>query len=764
MEHLPAGHEIGGYRIVRVAGSGAVGVVYEARHVTLGKRVAVKTLNRVFAKEPEFRARFDREAQGAASVDHPNITAVIDSGEQDGLPYLVMTYVDGPDLERILETRDEPLEPAEALLVCASVAQALDAAAAIGLAHRDVKPANILLQGWAREGSSGLPKRPHVYLTDFGLTKHNAAATVTRTGQFVGTLLYMAPEQIEGHAIPASDQYSLACVLWECIVGTPPFLPSGGSNLSLLTAHLSDPIPLISERSKGRFSRELDKVFLKGMAKKASDRYDTCTEFTDAASAVLGLAAKGETQPRRSTPGGSPDADDEPKEAPKSVWVGPRPKAKPAKPPEPETRPDPQPTTPPPADTGRTTTFTPGSTPAPPPGPVPTPTPTQPAHPTGFGHGGPSGLPPGLAPNQYQPAQQRGSGRGVLIGVVVVVLLAAVGLVVWLATSSGGNETSTTPTEQPSDVAGTDPTEATPTPSDVATTPAVDPTTPVDAPPPGVPLAQQGRIAFVGDGQVWVAGPDGARPTAVAALPGPGNGQPAWQPGGSSLAVSQGGSLVLIDPATGTSQTLTEGPGHTDPVWYPDGQRLLFSAPRPDGGRDLAVADLEGTITPLGLADRIDSGGQATVISRPAVSPVDEAIAFHANGPDGLDIWVLRPDDQLTLAAGEPGVSDFHPAFAPNGALVYSSARSGTDEVYRRQAGEAGDTLVVGPPAVAAAKDADVSPCGDYVAFQVDDADGSRIAIAPLDGGATADAVTFLPNPAGVASVTDPAWSGQACA
>ena len=290
MDVLPAGHEIGGYRIVRVAGRGAVGVVYEARHITLGKKVAIKTLNKLFAKEPEFLARFNREAEGGSSVDHPNITTVLDHGEQDGLPYLVMTYVDGPDLERILEDRDGPLEPAEAVMICTAVADALDAASKKGLSHRDVKPANILLADWDKAGEPGTKLRPQVYLTDFGLTKHNAAATVTRTGQFVGTLLYMAPEQIEGRAEPASDQYSLACVLWECLVGLPPYLPAGGSNLSLLTAHLSDPIPLVSAASKGQFSRELDTVFATAMAKKADDRYPTCIAFMEAVAEVLGLS------------------------------------------------------------------------------------------------------------------------------------------------------------------------------------------------------------------------------------------------------------------------------------------------------------------------------------------------------------------------------------------------------------------------------------------------------------------------------------------
>ena len=821
MDVLPAGHEIGGYRIVRVAGRGAVGVVYEARHLTLGKRVAIKTLNRTFAKEQEFRARFDREAEGAASLDHPNITQVFDSGEQDGLPYLVMTYIDGPDLERVLQERDRPLEPADAVLICRAVAEALDAASDIGLAHRDVKPANILLQGWEEKGDG----RTRVYLTDFGLTKHNAAATVTRTGQFVGTLLYMAPEQIEGKAVPASDQYSLACVLWECIVGLPPYLPAGGSNLSLLTAHLSDPIPVLSRESKGRFPAAADAVLAKAMAKKAEDRYPSCTAFVDAAAEALGLPVPRATPPVASGWGSAPtkapaeDTPDEDDSGPAPVTTVISPEQLRASQTSASTRPSQSASSQSPSVTpgggasgvagSASGSGVPGS------GAYQQPPHQQGGLPAGLDPsgrslqgqgwgGGPAGLPPGLPPNAYQAGRGSGSGSRTWIIVLLLVLLAVVVGVVAFLLGSGGDDSADAGTSSETAVASSseaEPGEAGLQPvsdgaagssgaseadgadgatgasgasgSDGASSSAGDPADDVgDAGPAdpsatapatsSVPAAQQGRIAFVGDGRVWVSAADGSNAQEVLEVSGPGNGQPAWQPGHEAVLAVQDGRLVLVDLESGASRVITEGPSHSDPAWFPDGQRIVFSAPDDLGGRDLFVTDLDGTITPLGLSARIDSGGSPSVLNRPAVSPVDEAIAFHVNTAEGLDIWVQLPDGEVVLAAGEPGSSDFHPTFGASGELIWSSDRSGVERVYVRRPGTTEDIEVAMPPG-ASVKDADVSPCGDVLVVQLDDpADGgSRIAYRGLGPGA--GALERMPVPEGVADATDPSWAGQSC-
>ncbi|MEE8599759.1 serine/threonine-protein kinase [Euzebya tangerina] len=291
MSDLAPGARIGPYVIRSVAGRGAVGVVYAADHEQLDRRVAIKTLNSQLVGEETYRARFLREAEGAARFDHPNIINVFDAGEHEGAPYLVMTYVTGPDLEQVLFDRGGKLEPAETVLICAAIAAALDAAGAVGLAHRDVKPANIMLEGWEPERYGGRRRRPHVYLTDFGLLKSSAQATLTKTGQFVGTLLYMSPEQINSAAVPASDQYSLACVMWECLTGDYAFRPTGNSVLSLIKAHLTADPPSISQQSGGMLPAAADAVFRRALAKDPSERFATCTEFVDHATRALGLGA-----------------------------------------------------------------------------------------------------------------------------------------------------------------------------------------------------------------------------------------------------------------------------------------------------------------------------------------------------------------------------------------------------------------------------------------------------------------------------------------
>ncbi len=412
MRDLPVGTIIGPYRIRGVAGRGAVGIVYHGVHEEHGQAVAIKTLNPSFAGEDVFRERFSREAEGAASVHHPNIIEVFDAGEYEGTPYLVMTYVAGPDLEKVLADHGGRLAPAEAVLICGLMADALDAAATQGLAHRDVKPANILLEGWQPEKYGGRRRQPHAYLTDFGLIKSSAQATMTRTGQFVGTLLYMSPEQIQSKATPASDQYSLACVLWECLTGTLPFLPTGGSTLSLLSAHLTDPVPAFHTQPGGPWPRGLDAVFQRALAKSPADRYPTCTAFMDDVTRTLGLG----TETPRVTPSPPLSATGR---IPTSATGAPSP----ADPP-PVTPPSERVYTPPP--TGGPFAQAPTGT---------TPQPGAAQFPAGLPPGLPGGLPPGLPPSAVPPKQD--SGKGPLIALAVVLLLAAAVVVAVIALSGG---------------------------------------------------------------------------------------------------------------------------------------------------------------------------------------------------------------------------------------------------------------------------------------------------------------------------------------
>jgi Protein kinase domain len=262
------GTELGGYRIVEPLGRGGTSVVYRAEHVRLERPAALKLLAPVLG-DSGFGERFLRESQLAASIDHPSIVPVYDAGEQDGLLYIAMACVDGSDLKTLL-AHGGRLPVRRALRIVGQVASALDAAHARGLVHRDVKPANILV---------GPDDR--AYLSDFGVAKDLGANGSTRTGSFVGTIEYCAPEQIEGKAVDArADVYALACVLYECLTGTPPF--HRPSEVAVLNAHLHAPPPKL-ERTASGVPAALAHVVAKALSKSPLDRYATCGEFVAAA-------------------------------------------------------------------------------------------------------------------------------------------------------------------------------------------------------------------------------------------------------------------------------------------------------------------------------------------------------------------------------------------------------------------------------------------------------------------------------------------------
>jgi serine/threonine protein kinase len=222
------GTELAGYRIQSVVGKGGMSVVYLAEHERLHRKAALKVLAPELAENESFRDRFLRESEIAAQLDHENVIPIFDAGEADGVLYIAMRYVEGTDLRERLK-RDGALEPVRALAILAQVAGALDAAHGRGLVHRDVKPANVLLAG-----------SEHVYLADFGLSKQASSISgLTATGQFVGTVDYVAPEQIQGDSVDArADEYALGCVLYECLAGAPPF--AGRGVLRIGMAHLEE--------------------------------------------------------------------------------------------------------------------------------------------------------------------------------------------------------------------------------------------------------------------------------------------------------------------------------------------------------------------------------------------------------------------------------------------------------------------------------------------------------------------------------------------
>jgi YVTN family beta-propeller protein len=246
-----------------------MGAVYRATDLRLERTVALKLIAPELAEQPRFRERFLRESRLAASLGHPHVLPVHAAGEEEGQLYLAMRFVDGEDLKSLLE-RETSLPVERALRICGQVAEALDAAHAKGLVHRDVKPANVLLD-----------ERGEAYLADFGLSKQLAGDS-TQSGHVVGTLDYLAPEQIRGDPIDGrTDEYALACLLYACLAGQPPFHRE--TEAETLWAHMQEQPPGL------RQNPALDQVFARALAKAKEERYPTCGDFLAATHAALGL-------------------------------------------------------------------------------------------------------------------------------------------------------------------------------------------------------------------------------------------------------------------------------------------------------------------------------------------------------------------------------------------------------------------------------------------------------------------------------------------
>jgi predicted Ser/Thr protein kinase len=270
---LTVGSVFAGYRIESVAGRGGMGVVYRATDQALDRTVALKFIASDLANTPGFRERFTAESKTAASLDHPNVIPIFQAGEHEGMLFLAMRYVDGEDLRTELQ-REGRLDPARAARIVAQIAAALDAAHARGLVHRDVKPANVLLT-----------PDDHVYLTDFGLTKRVVTdPDATKTGELVGSLNYVAPEQIRGEPVsPRTDVYGLGCLLFHVLTGRVPFPLEG--NEAKLWAHVSEPPPLASSVAQG-VPTAFDRVIARAMQKRPEDRFQSAGELGRAVTEV----------------------------------------------------------------------------------------------------------------------------------------------------------------------------------------------------------------------------------------------------------------------------------------------------------------------------------------------------------------------------------------------------------------------------------------------------------------------------------------------
>jgi len=277
------------YEIGAVIGRGGMAEVHEGRDLRLGRRVAIKILRPDLAKDPTFQARFRREAQSAASLNHPNVVAVYDTG-QDTLspegdngepavvvPYIVMEFVDGMTLRQIVAS-GRRLLPERALEITAGILSALDYAHRHGIVHRDIKPANVML---TRTGD--------VKVMDFGIARaiNDVSSTMTSASAVMGTAQYLSPEQARGEVVDArSDLYSTGVVLFELLTGKPPF--TGDSAVAIAYQHVSE-MPVIPSTIDPGVSSEIDAVVMRALAKRADDRYQSASDFrADVERAIAG--------------------------------------------------------------------------------------------------------------------------------------------------------------------------------------------------------------------------------------------------------------------------------------------------------------------------------------------------------------------------------------------------------------------------------------------------------------------------------------------
>ncbi|BBX62843.1 hypothetical protein MSAS_20170 [Mycobacterium saskatchewanense] len=299
-----AGSKFGPYELKRTLGRGAMGEVYEAEHTVKGWTVALKLMSESVSRDPVFRERMKREARITGRLQEPHVVPIHDYGEIDGQMFLEMRLIEGTDLDGLLK-RHGPLTPPRAVAIITQVASALDAAHAAGVTHRDVKPSNVLVT-----------RDDFAYLVDFGIASANTDEKLTQVGTAIGTWKYMAPERFSNDKVDhRADIYSLACVLYECLTGSPPYQSDSAG--VLVSAHLNEPVPRASFHRAG-IPKAFDSVIARGMAKHPQDRYASAGELARAAADALTSPDREQTVNilRRSAESTLPGQRDAPQRAP----------------------------------------------------------------------------------------------------------------------------------------------------------------------------------------------------------------------------------------------------------------------------------------------------------------------------------------------------------------------------------------------------------------------------------------------------------------
>ncbi|MFE6862770.1 serine/threonine-protein kinase [Nocardia sp. NPDC057668] len=279
------GSLVGGYRIERVIGAGGMGTVYLAKHPELPRRDALKVLSTQYSQDTEYRARFEREANLASALDHPNIVSIYNRGEDHGQLWIAMQYVNGIDASDAAKQQPQSMTPWRALHIVSEVGRGLDHAHRRGMLHRDIKPANFLLSQ-----SDGGEER--VLLTDFGVAKSTEDTNeLTQAGSFVATIAYASPEQLSGqHVDHRADVYSLACSFFRLVTGQNPY--PGTQPAMVMMGHLYEPVPRATAVDSS-LPPAVDEVLAVAMAKDPADRFDTCHEFTTALKSALEYGVSG---------------------------------------------------------------------------------------------------------------------------------------------------------------------------------------------------------------------------------------------------------------------------------------------------------------------------------------------------------------------------------------------------------------------------------------------------------------------------------------